>query len=158
MDSVGVVLSIAIVLVVILLLRCRNKKPVNPTVIHQMVAGPTPVSPKTTVGTAKQNKDFQERYKELANMSGYEDYGAVAQYMSLEPEVYESHARFSDDLGASSPGASMMSVRDDPNDTVPWVGGIRPRYHDIFSSGIGAVSEPSETPDQLRGNSNYCIG
>jgi hypothetical protein len=163
MDNVVLGLSVAIAAVVILLLSCwdskkkhtskQASKPVN----YPRPSQGQPAPERSDWGTGVQNSEFRDRYKDLTNLAAYDDYNAVAQYMSIEPEVYESHSRYSEDMGRSTSGASMLPVRDDPNDVVPWVGLRKPRYHEAYAN-PGARQEHSEIPDQMRGNSFYCIG
>lgn len=163
MDNVVIGLSVAIAAVVILLLSCwNNKKKHNskrtaPKLMVKPKAQGQPAPERSEWGTGVQNAEFRDRYKDLTNLAAYDDYNAVAQYMSVEPEVYESHSRYSEDMGRSTSGASMLPVRDDPNDVVPWVGLRKPRYQDVYSN-PGARQEHSEIPDQMRSNSYYCVG
>jgi hypothetical protein len=160
MDTVVLGLSVAIAAVVILLLSCWKTKPVAKgssraaaQVVRQRGAAPQ----KSDWGSGVKNRESADRYRDLADLNGYDDYNSVAQYMSIEPEVYESHSRYSEDMGRSTSGASMMPVRDDPNDVVPWVGLRKPKYQDAYSN-PGARQEPSDIPDQMRSNSFYCVG
>ncbi len=164
MDNTVIGLSVAVAIVVVLLLSCWNKKPKSnakaPSGAARRVprgSEPSPAPERSDWGTGVQNTEFRNRYKDLTDLSGYDDYNAVAQYMSVEPEVYESHSRYSTDMGRSTSGASMLPVRDDPNDAVPWVGLRKPRYHEAYA-GPGARQEHSDIPDQMRGNSFYCVG
>ncbi len=159
MDTVVLGLSVAIAAVVILLLSCWDtkkapKKSGSASVVQSVEAKAE--TPKSTWGTGLQNRQSNDRYKDLANLAGYDDYNSVAQYMSIEPEVYESHSRYADDMGRSTSGASMLPVRDDPQDVVPWVGLRKPRYHEVYS-GAGARQEHSEIPDQMRSSTSYCL-
>ena len=173
-------LSIAIVVVVILLLSCWNKpmhqrqKLNRPNLVQQphvqhrrrqMRPAHQHLKPdqidenilsKSEYGSGVYDEKSSKRYEELSNIQGYDDYNTVVQYMSVEPEVYDSHERYSKDMGRSTAGASMMSVRDDPNDVVPWVA-RKPFYQDSYSQ-AGARQEPSEYPDQMREKTYYVIG
>ena len=164
MDSVVIGLSVAVAIVIVLLLSCKNKKTTHKGSHASNKKRVTVRAPKrgksyehSEYGTGLDNTASNNRYQDLAGLASYEDYNAVAAYMSVEPEVYESHARYSDDLGRSTSGASMLPVRDDPNDVVPWVGLRKPKYQDAFVTD-GARQEHSEIPDQMRGNSYYCVG
>ena len=158
MDSVVIGLSVAVAIVVILLLSCWNKKAVHPSRRARPSTQSTKYSvDKSDTGSGVDNVKSQARYNDLANLASYDDYSTVAQYMAVEPEVYESHARYSQDMGRSTSGPSMLPVRDDPNDVVPWVGLRKPKYQDVYSQ-PGARQEHSEIPDQMRSNSFYCIG
>jgi hypothetical protein len=157
MDKVVLGLSIAIAAVVILLLSCwkGKKKSTSNNAVTKSQGSPAPA--RSTWGTGVVNSESRARYKDLTNLAAYDDYNAVVQYMAVEPEVYESHARYSQDMGRSTSGASMLPVRDDPNDVVPWVGLRKPKYHDVYAN-PNARQEHSEIPDQMRGNSFYCVG
>lgn len=163
MDNVVLSLSVAVAAIAILLLSCwdskKKKTPKsedNSAPVLKSTQGQPPPE-RSEWGTGVQNTEFRDRYKDLTNLLAYDDYNAVAQYMSVEPEVYESHSRYSKDMGSSTSGASMLPVRDDPNDVVPWVGLRKPRYHEAYAN-PGARQEHSEIPDQMRGNSFYCVG
>lgn len=161
MDNVVIGLSVAVAIVVVLLLSCWDKKPKAAPVRKANLSGrtlkPSAAPERSDWGTGVKNTEFRDRYKDLANLSGYEDYNEVAQYMSVEPEVFESHGRYSEDMGRSTSGASMLPVRDDPNDCVPWVGLRKPKYHEAYAA-PGARQEHSDIPDQMRGASFYCVG
>ena len=158
MDLVVLGLSIAVALVLLLLYKCWTPKTDAPRSVAK--AQRQPKVSKNNVseyGRGVQNKQFRDRYGALADLDGYDDYNSVAQYMSIEPEVYDSQAKYTKDMGRSTSGASMLPVRDDPNDVVPWVGLRKPKYRDVYSSD-GARQDHSEIPDQMRVNSFYCIG
>ena len=157
MDSVVIGLSVAVAIIVILLLSCWNKKAVHPSKRSRPTKSKSQKRGVSEYGTGLNNKQAANRYNDLADLSAYDDYGAVAQYMAIEPEVYESHARYSRDMGRSTSGASMLPVRDDPNDVVPWVGLRKPKYQDAYSQ-PGARQEHSEIPDQMRNSTYYCVG
>lgn len=157
MDPVVLGLSVAIAVVVVLLLSCwdgKAKKPAHHAV--PKLPKPQPGPEKSDWGTGVKNREMANRYNDLANLAAYEDYGSVAQYMSVEPEVFESHARYSEDMGRSTSGASALSVRDDPNDVVPWVGLRRPDYRGAYS-GRGVRQDHSEIPDQMPMKTSYCL-
>ena len=158
MDLAVLGLSIAVALVLLLLYKCWTPKSdalKNATKTQR----PSKVTKNNVseYGRGVQNKQFRDRYGALAELDGYDDYNSVAQYMSIEPEVYDSQAKYTKDMGRSTSGASMLPVRDDPNDVVPWVGLRKPKYRDVYSS-EGARQDHSEIPDQMRVNSFYCIG
>ncbi len=160
MDLAVLGLSIAVALVLLLLYKSWTPK-------SKVASGPTRSQPKRTkkqhdnnvseYGRGVQNQQFRDRYGALAELDGYDDYNSVAQYMSIEPEVYDSQAKYTKDMGRSTSGASMLPVRDDPNDVVPWVGLRKPKYRDVYSSD-GARQDHSDIPDQMRTNSFYCVG
>jgi hypothetical protein len=173
MDSGQLILAIVVVVLIVLLLRCRNDdKKVGTAVTAVVAAAATKGSgtgggeaapaeptgpPKSDWGTGVDNRQFNARYKELSNVDKVDDYNEIVQHMALEPEVYESHRRYTSDIGRTTSGASMLPVRDDPNDTVPWIGLRKPRYRDVYT-GPNARQETSEYPDQQRANSFYCVG
>ena len=159
MDLSVLGLSIAVALVLLLLYKCwyPNEKPSRPTRKTRAVRNNTNDNNVSEYGRGVQNKQFRNRYGSLATLDGYDDYNSVVQYMSIEPEVFDSQAKYSRDMGRSTSGASMLPVRDDPNDVVPWIGLRKPKYQDVYSSS-GARQDHSEIPDQMRTNSFYCIG
>ena len=162
MDNVVLGLSVAVAVILVLLLSCWNTKPKKKSmpsvsVVELSDAAGQPGPEKSDWGTGLENAKFNKRYNDLSDLSAYEDYNSVAQYMSIEPEVYESHSRYSDDMGRSTAGASMLAVRDDPNDAVPWVGLRKPRYQEAYV-GPTARQEHSDIPDQMRAPSYYCVG
>jgi hypothetical protein len=166
-DTVTLALAACVVVVVILLLSCRGVKldRSNTASVNQSAKPParSPSScvmeqPDTTsrVGSGVANREFNNRYNDLSNLQGYDDYNAVSQYMSVEPEVYDSHARYSDDMGRSTSGASMLPVRDDRQDINPRVGVRLTNYSAVYA-GPGSRQEHSEIPDQMGKPSNYCF-
>lgn len=156
MDHVTVALSVSIIVVLVLLYSCSGKKKKrgsrNVRVRHQR-----PNIDVSEYGSAVSDRAANSRYQDLSNVVGYDDYNEVAQFMSVDPEVYDSHARYSNDMNRCTSGPSMMSVRDDPNDVVPWVGLRKPRYHDVYAS-PEARQEHSEIPDQMRESTTYQLG
>jgi hypothetical protein len=153
MDNVVLGLSIAIAIVLVLLLTCWDKSPKKKG-SKQQSRKPRPAR-KSEYGA--RNRAGKDRYEDLKDLAGYDDYNQVAQYMSVEPEVFESHSMYTADMNRSTSGPSMLSERDDPNDVVPWVGLRKPRYRDVYASGA-ARQEHSEHPSQMRENTSYCIG
>lgn len=165
-DNVTLALAACVVVVVILLLSCWGVKPgkANTASVNQPTSKPVRSpgcvmeQPDTTsrVGSGVVNREFNNRYNDLSNLQGYDDYGAVSQYMAIEPEVFDSHARYSDDMGRSTSGASMLPVRDDRQDINPRVG-IRLTNYSAVYAGPGSRQEHSEIPDQMGKPSNYCF-
>ena len=86
--------------------------------------------------------------------SSYDDYSSVAKYAALEPEVFESHNTFADEVGISNSGASTMTLRSDPNDVNKWVGLRRSDYHSIYAKD-SARFVPSEYADQMTPSTKY---
>lgn len=164
MDNVVLGLSVAIAVVLVLLLSCWKGKPKKQAPAKSVAVAPAlscnkkdeDIIDKAQYGTGVDNRQAANRYSNLNNLQGYDDYNSVAQYMSLEPEVYDSHNRYADDMNRSTGGASLMSVRDDPNDLVPWVA-RKPFYQDVYVQ-PGARQEHSEYPDQMREKTYYVIG
>lgn len=162
MDNVVLALSVSIAVVLLLLLSCwkgDKKKSVrkSPANVQRAPARQSSSNQLSRTGTGVLNRRADERLDELSNLTGYDDYGQVAQYMSVEPEVYESHARYSSDMNRLTSGPSYMSERDDPNDVVPWVGLRKPKYQDVYA-GDDSRQDHSESPDQMRKPSYYMIG
>lgn len=61
-----------------------------------------------------------------------DDYERTLKTMVLEPEVYDQHKKFTEELMHRVGGTSSRSpVRDDNVDVVPWVGLKRPAYQKI---------------------------
>lgn len=148
MDNVVLGLSIAIAIVLVLLLSCSNKSKKSKRRARPALS--------TESASSHHNPD-QSRYDDLKDVAGYGDYDQLTQYMSIEPEIFESHNKYTSDMNRSTSGPSMLSERDDPNDIVPWVGLRKPRYRDVYAS-AGARQEHSEEPDQMRENTSYVIG
>lgn len=162
MDNVVLALSVAVAVIVVLLLSCwdskdKKKDTRQPAPRSRPQRALPAVRNESDWGTGVANRNSRARFNDLSKLSGYDDYSEVAQYMSVEPEVYESHNRFTSDMGRSTSGASMLPVRDDPNDVVPWVGLRKPKYQEVFVSPY-ARQEHSESPDQMRVASMYCVG
>ncbi len=162
MDNVVLGLSVAVAIIVVLLLSCRDKKKKRQTRTPVKMQRPGPIKQvshedRSDYGTGLHNTEAAARYNELADLVSYDDYNSVAAFMSVEPSVYESHARYSADMGRSTSGASMLPVRDDPNDVVPWVGLRKPKYQSVHAQD-GARQEHSEIPDQMRASTYYCVG
>jgi hypothetical protein len=112
----------------------------------------------TDTKSAANNKSFNQRYKDLSgNLSSYEDYGQVAQYLSLDPEVFESHNQYSSDMNRLSLGPSSMSERSDSMDLNPFVGLRRINYQDVFANSSSRQTH-SETPDQMPTQRPYVVG
>ena len=150
MDNVVLGLSIAIAIVLVLLWSCWDKGSKKKKRVGQNRRLPSR-------GRSVSGNSSDERYNDLKDLAGYDDYNQVVQYMSVDPEVYDSHDLYASDMNRSTSGPSMLSERDDPNDVVPWVGLRRPKYRDVYASDT-ARQEHSEKPEQMRENTSYCIG
>jgi hypothetical protein len=161
MDSVALALSISIAVVLVLLLSCWNNKPCNKKrnrsnfTAHNNVDLSDEVS---ATGRGVVETKAKERYADLAaNLSSYDDYNQVAQQMSLEPEVFDSHSAYSKDSNMFSLGPSNMAERSDPNDVISFVGLRRPDYGGVPISST-ARTEHSEMVDQMQPQRAYTIG
>jgi hypothetical protein len=158
MDHVAVALGVSIVVVLVLLYSCSGKNNKKSSKRNKRL----PRQRRNNVdvseyGTGVSNRASADRYRNTKNVVSYDDYNELAQYMSVDPEVYESHARYTADMNRGTSGPSMMAERDDPNDVVPWVGLRKPKYQDVYAS-PEARQEHSEIPDQMRKNTYYILG
>lgn len=167
MSTVAVSLGVAVVVVFVLLLSCwkskpRMKKQVNKRQMSRKVSSNTagseedPTAFFSDTGTGPLNRQLSAQYGDLQNMTGYEDYNEVAQYTSLEPEVFSSQEEYSREINRSTSGASAMSVRDDPNDVNPWIGLRKIDYHSVYPN-IDARVDSSESPDQMPSQTRYLL-
>lgn len=165
MDNVALALSVSIAVVLVLLYSCwgksskKGRRGQSCSRSHSAPRDlPSSIQQTSDTGTGLLNANARDRYDTLRNnLSGYSDYGQVAQYMSLEPEVFESHDQYSNDMNRLSLGPSNMAERSDPNDVVPWVGLRRPDYQSTSAS-AGARVEHSEIPDQQYAQKTFSIG
>jgi len=89
------------------------------------------------------------------NLQGYDDFNSVAQFMALEPEVYENQQEYTENVVGTS-GASALSVRDDSMDINPRVGLRLIDYQDVFS-GYDSRTVSSEYPDQMLKAKTTCL-
>jgi hypothetical protein len=162
METVPIALGIATLVVAVLLMSCWDKKPKgsatsrrSPQVVVLKDIDPDDDShQRSEWGSGKKNAQLARQYNDLANMDGYNDYADVTKYQSLDPEVFESHDNYADQIGVSNNGASNLAVRSDPNDVVPWVGLRRPDYHSIYA-GKDARVVHSEYADQQFAKTTY---
>jgi len=160
MDNLVLGLSVSIAVVLIFLMtswKDPNKNSVNGMHNHpKNVEVDNNILNESEFGTGVQNRKMEARQADLAGIESYDDYNSVAQYMSIEPEVYASHNNYTNDINSSTTGPSTLSVTDHPNDINPWL--VRkPFYHDAFPQ-PGARVESSEYPDQMRKKTFYPIG
>ena len=107
-------------------------------------------------GQGVSNRQMNSQYNDLNNLKGYDDYNSVAQYQSLEPEVYDSHKEYSSNIGVASSGASALSVASHDNYPVQWVGLRRPDMQSIYA-GSDARQQHSEYVDQMPNKTNYTL-
>lgn len=161
METVTLALGVATLVVIVLLMSCWDNKPrrkasrgnrsravaargVDADYSHQI----------SSWGSGVKNRQLNQQYNELADLSGYEDYSNVIKYQALDPEVFESHESYGDQIGVANNGASNLAVRSDPNDVVPWMGLRRPDYHSIYAGADSRV-EHSEYADQMFPRTTY---
>lgn len=174
METVGIALGLATIIVVVLLRSCATKpKDCNGQASRggeQKRSGMQSLNPrddpttdpscpdgyKSTWGSGVLNRQADAQYSMLKGLTGYDDYNQVAQLTSLEPEVYASHASFTNDLGITNKGASTLTVRSDPNDINPWIGLRRPDYRSVYTM-CDARVDSSESPDQMFAQTRYLI-
>lgn len=172
METVGIALGLATIIVVVLLRKCaaRPEKDCSKPRANKTVSGMQSLDPrddpttdpscpdgyKSTWGTGVLNRQMDAQYSMLKGLTGYDDYSQVVQLTSLEPEVYASHAAFTNDLGITNKGASTLTVRSDPNDVNPWIGLRRPDYHSVYTM-CDARVDSSESPDQMFAQTRYLI-
>ncbi len=166
MDNVVLGLSVAVAVVLVLLLSCwKGDKPKKNTarscasaVAASKIAAEKEAEVdlnKAPYGTAVLNNKGNNRYGELMDLEGYDDYSSVAAFMSLEPEVFDSHSTYSKDMGRSTAGASMMSECSHSSDVNPWVV-RRPDYQGAYAQ-PGVRTEHSEYPDQMPVKPHYVL-
>ena len=99
-------------------------------------------------GSGVKNRQLDKQYDNSINSNINSDYNSFMKNISLEPEVYDSHNEFSDNVGIANSGASHLPVKSDNNDIVkPW-GLRRVNYHDVFALPDARVVH-SEHPDQM---------
>lgn len=102
-------------------------------------------------------EDVDEK-KDSVNDDGYNSYSDYVEDTALPAEVAESHARFVAESPMKVQIASSDTVRDDPNDIVPWVGLRRPFYHsNMASTQPSSRVVSSEDPSQMRYNTPFMI-
>lgn len=107
-------------------------------------------------GSGLINDQLAAQYADLENLKQYGSYNELSQYMSLEPDVYKSHQEYSTDINRSTSGASMMTIRSDPNDVNPWRGLRRIDYKSIYPQD-DVRTDSSEVPDQMETATHYLI-
>jgi hypothetical protein len=101
---------------------------------------------KSAWGSGVNNRQQLSQNQQLYGAE-YGDWGQMAAALSLDPEVFDSHRTFTEDIGVANTGASM-GVRSDPNDVNNWVGLRRPNYHDAGSADDTARQVPTSYLDQ----------
>ena len=165
MDNVAIALSVAIAIVLVLLVTCWKKKSKKTVMIagsgsssstEGMAAANEPDTYHTDTGTGPINTAARQRYKDISSgINAYQDYNQVAQYMSLEPEVFDSNNRYQQDMSQYYQGPSNLTERSDPNDINPWIL-RRPNYQAVYSDATVRV-DSSESPDQMSINNKYVL-
>lgn len=170
MELVSVALAFAILVVLIILWKCR--KPKNgkkskksrgnydafssavTTNNDYATALPDrsnlPAIATSPTGSGALNITLDQQYNNLKSNANFGDYNAMMQYASLEPEVFASQASYVKEMTNSTSGASNMSVRDDPNDINPWVGirGAMRDYQSVYADSTARVT-PTEYADSM---------
>lgn len=160
MDTVGLSLIIAIVIILMLLTNCWNsndsgvKEGLSP--LANFKEGDNTGQFYSDTGSGLINDQLAKQYADLENLTSYGSYNQVAQYSALEPEVYSSHENYSNDMNRSTSGASMMTIRSDPNDVNMWRGLRRPDYKSIYPADDVRV-DSTEIPDQMETATHYLI-
>jgi hypothetical protein len=107
-------------------------------------------------GNLESTRQKLDNYSFAVSGSPAGDYSDVVMQMALEPSVLKSHQQFITDTSANTSGASPMSVRDDDNNLVPWVGIRRPEFNVYVDPNARTV--PTEMPYQMPDNSRYYKG
>lgn len=166
-STTAIALGLATLVVLILLMSCSGKSKPKPKLTCSRPSRPSrPVvyrdldssydSQISPWGQGVENRRRYQRGRDLGKLSGYDDYNSVAQYQSLDPEVYESHEEYSANIDVSSSGASSMSTTSHDNYPVPFVGLRRPDMHSSYA-GDDARQQHSEYADQMPANTNYLL-
>lgn len=105
---------------------------------------------KSSYGSGVINRYGRRRMKEVASgVDRYSSWNDIAQYQSLEPEVYASHQQWVQDANQSTTGASIQTLRDDPNDVNPQWGLFRRTYQANGGAQSDARVDNSEYVDQM---------
>lgn len=144
MENVEIILAIAITIVIILILVFWN----SPDKKHRRRRRPSAQSIRFPDLVRIAKKDTVRM-----NAAGNFDYNDVAQYMSLEPGIFESHRQYTQDMNASTSGPSMLPERDDRNDLIPWV--FRPPdYRSVYADET-ARQVQTEEPSQMASRQYY---
>lgn len=157
METTTVALCVATLVVAVLLMSCWDSKMQMPA--KSCVSEPHAVvmrggdpdddsNQRSDWGSGVVSRELAKQHNELATLDGYDDYAAVTQYQALDPEVFESHESYGDQIGVSNNGASALAIRSDPNDVVTWTGLRRPDYHSVFAAS-DARTQHSEFADQM---------
>lgn len=161
MDSVTLGLTILIVLILLTICWGSDKKYATKSRCHKNTEGMTSNSdsdmPRAEWGQSLNDVKVQKQYENLDGiLDDVGDYGEAMKYSSLEPEVFDSHKLYAQDIEGSHRGASAHSVRSDPNDIVNWVGLRRPDYHSVYAKKDARVVG-SEYPDQMYKANKYTL-
>jgi hypothetical protein len=161
-----IALCVATLVVLILLMSCAGspKRRSGPSYHRQNQCGREGMQDLDSIsdhqlsnyGRGEENRNADQRNSDLQDLDGYEDYNSVAQYQSLEPEVYESHEEYSGNIGVASHGASALSTTSHDNYPVPFVGLRRPDMHSIYAD-TSARQQHSEYADQMPSHTSYTL-
>ena len=166
METSTLALSVATLVVFVLLTSCWNPKSAqgksrNPVVVVRSGCdSPNSVAhQQSSYGSGLKNRQYHARAADLRDLNGYGDWGSVAQYQSLEPEVFDSHKEFSHDIGIANSGASMMAETSHSNHINPTVGfrNATTDYHSISAAADARVVN-STNADQHNAPSRFTFG
>jgi hypothetical protein len=156
MDSSTVALGVVVVIVVLMLMRPNEDQQCGGRRVRRSAGRLDPCTQLSSAGTGVSNRRLAKQYNQVVQANGYDDYSQAMQYMALEPEVYDSHASYSFDVGVANRGASTLTIRSDPNDAVGWVGLRRPDYQSVYAA-CDARVDHSEYPDQMPARTHFIL-
>lgn len=114
----------------------------------------TGANPMSDYGRGVLNAKLRDQYEDVIE-GEVEDWGASAQKISLEREVFDSQQEYTENIGMGA-GASALATRSDDNDVVPWIGLRRPDYQSVYA-GDDRRTVHSEYPDQMPENNRSCL-
>lgn len=166
-STTTIALGVATLVVLILLMSCaggsKNKSGSScsnkqtPVVLYQDLGDDRGYKHQiSNYGRGAENRNSSQRQRDLEDLDGYDDYNSVAQYQSLEPDVFESHEEYSSNIGVASQGASALSTTSHDNYPVPFVGLRRPDMHSSYA-GESARQQHSEYVDQMPAHTSYML-
>jgi hypothetical protein len=164
-DATTIALGFSTLVVLILLMSCtgstKSKSTSScdrqaPAVVIYQDLDSSDDHQRSKYGRGEENRNDAQRNRDLQDLAGYDDYNSVAQYQSLEPDVFESHDEYSSNIGVASHGASALSTTSHDNYPVPFVGLRRPDMHSIYAD-KSARQQHSEYADQMPTRSSYML-
>lgn len=165
-ETTTIALCVATLVVLILLMSCAGspKRKSGSSYHSQNQCGRDGMQDRESIsddqlsnyGRGKENRDAAQRESDLQDLDEYDDYNSVAQYQSLEPEVFESHDEYSSNISVASHGASALSTTSHDNYPVSFVGLRRPDMHSIYADS-SARQQHSEYADQMPSHSSYML-